>query len=176
MNGQQQAEDRLWDYIDGLGDASEKSAIEQLIATNIDWQNKYHELLEVHQLMNSSELDAPSLRFTKNVMEDIARHHVAPATSSYINKKIIWGIGGFFIIMMLGFLVFAFSQAGAGGGGGSGSSTSMLPQYDLNKLDWSKFFSNTYTNIFMMINVVLGLVLLDMYLQRKKETRSHNEA
>jgi hypothetical protein len=28
-------------------------------------------------------------------------------------------------------------------------------------------------NIFMMINVILGLVLVDMYLQRKRQTHSN---
>ncbi len=172
MNDQQSIEERLWDYIDGLGSATEKSVIEQLIATNIEWQSKYRELLEVHQLMNSSELDAPSLRFTKNVMEDIARYQVAPATRSYINKKIIWGIGGFFLVTIIGFLAYALSQI-SWGSTGSGS---LIPVYDISKLDWGKFFNNAYTNIFIMINVVLGLMMLDMYLRRKKEQAVQRKA
>src|ERR1700692_3429971 len=79
MNDQKTVEERLWDYIDGLGNAAEKSEIEQLIATNMEWQHKYRELLEAHQLLTSSDMEAPSLRFTKNVMEEIAKYHVAPA-------------------------------------------------------------------------------------------------
>jgi hypothetical protein len=174
MNDQQLVEERLWDYIDGLANAIEKSAIEQLIATNIEWKRKYSELLEVHQLMNSSELEAPSMRFTKNVMEDIAKYQVAPATRSYINKKIIWGIGGFFVLMIIGFLVYGFSQVNWSAGTGS---SSLLSQYNLDKkVDWSKLFNNTYTNVFVMINVILGLILLDMYLQRKKENIMHKQA
>jgi hypothetical protein len=175
MNMQQNMEDRLWNFIDGLGDTEERSAIEKLIAANMEWQRKYHELLDVHQLMNSSELEEPSMRFTKNVMEEIAKYHVAPATKTYINKKIIWGIGGFFLIMVLGFLVYGFSQVNWS----DNSSPGIISQYNLNKLDkinWSKFFNNTYTSIFMMVNVVLGLVLLDMYLGRKKEQSKHKEA
>ena len=74
MNTQQQMEERLWDYIDGLSSPAERSAIEELVAANIEWQQKYRELLGVHQLMNSTELEAPSMRFTKNVMEEIARY------------------------------------------------------------------------------------------------------
>ena len=84
-----QIEERLWDYIDGLGSPEERSAIQILIAENIEWQHKYKELLNIHQMMNDAELEAPSMRFTKNVMEEIARHHVAPATKTYINKNII---------------------------------------------------------------------------------------
>jgi hypothetical protein len=169
MNEQQTIESRLWDYIDGLSNPEEKTAIEQLIDEHIEWRNKYKELLEVQQLMSSSELDMPSLRFTRNVMEVIALHHVAPATKSYINKKIIWGIGIFFLVMIAGFLVYGFSQVNWSAG-----TDSSLMQDELNKvnkIDWSKFFNNTYTNIFMMINVVLGLILFDMFLQRKRQAR-----
>ncbi len=172
MNEQQNRTERLWDYIDGVVTGEEKSAIEKLIASNLDWQRSYHELLEVHQLMQNSELDAPSLRFTKNVMEEIAKYQVAPATKNYINKKIIWGIGGFFIVMILGFLIYGFSQINWSGK----NSYDVFSQVKLDKLDWSKFFNNAYTNIFVMVNTVLGLMLLDMYLQRKKEQKNQKEA
>jgi len=81
-------EQRLWDYIDGISSPSEKTVIEQLLEANAEWRAKYHELLDVHQLMQSSELEQPSMRFTKNVMDEIARLQIAPATSSYINKNI----------------------------------------------------------------------------------------
>lgn len=174
MNTQQNMENRLWDFIDGSGNAEERTAIEKLIAENLEWQRKYRELLEVHQLMSGSELEAPSLRFTKNVMEEIARYQVAPATKSYIDKKIIWGIGSFFIIMILGFVIYGFAQVNWS----AGSSTGIVSQYNekLDKIEWSKFFNNTYTTIFMMVNVVLGLVLLDLYLGRRKKQSTHKEA
>jgi hypothetical protein len=174
MNEQQQMEERLWNYIDGLQNAADRSAVEQLIATNQDWKNRYHALLEFSRLLNSAELEVPSLRFSKNVMEDIARLQVAPATGSYINKKIIWGIGGFFLVMLIGFLVYGLSQISWAS---SETSSTLLPQYHFTrKLDWSKLLNNSYTNIFMMINVVLGLVLLDMYLQRKRDGARQQQA
>src|SRR5882757_8926516 len=98
MNTQpQMMEQRLWDYIDGLSSNTEKAAIQLLIEDNIEWQRKYHELLQVHELMNGSELEAPSLRFSKNVMEEIARSQIAPAAGTYINKNIIRGIFAFFL-------------------------------------------------------------------------------
>src|ERR1700744_6235065 len=92
-------EDRLWDYIDGSSTPAERSVISALLAENHEWQQKHKELLGIHQLLGSTELDAPSLRFTKNVMDEIARHHVAPATKTYVNKNIIRGIGAFFLVM-----------------------------------------------------------------------------
>jgi hypothetical protein len=50
----------------------------------------------------------------------------------------------------------------------SGVSNDLLTKYNPGKIGFSKFFNNTYTTIFMMINVVMGLMLLDMYLGKKK--------
>jgi hypothetical protein len=170
MNTQQSIEERLWDYIDGHALPEEKSAIEQLIESNIEWRNKYHELLDVHQLMsNSLELDEPSMRFTQNVMEDIAKYHIAPAAQSYINKRIIRGIFAFFLLTIAGFLIYGLGQVNWSSGGGSTTLPFNVNPSDINKVDFSKFFNNTYTSIFVMINAVLGLVLLDMYLGKKKK-------
>jgi len=162
-------DDRLWEYIDGQSSAEEKRSVEKLLNTNQEWKEKYHELLEVHRLVQSSALEEPSLRFTKNVMEEIAKYHIAPATKTYINKRIIWGIATFFIVLIVGFLIYGFGQVDW-----TTKTDTSLP-VDINKVDFGKFFNNTYVNIFMMINVVLGLMLLDRYLASKKKN-IHKEA
>ena len=75
---------RLWEYIDGFSTAEEKSVIEKLVAENAEWKAKYHELLEVHQSLNLVELEQPSMRFTKNVMEEISRLQITPAAMSFL--------------------------------------------------------------------------------------------
>ena len=156
MNKQQTTEERLWDYIDGVSSPGERTVIEQMIQTDLEWKSKYSELLEVQQLLQSSELEAPSMRFTKNVMEEIAKLQIAPATRNYINKRIIWGIGAFFITLIIGFLVYGFGQIDW-----SAQSDSKLPvdltNVDFSKVDYSKMFNNNLVNGFMMLNVILGL-------------------
>ena len=170
MNTDINIEDRLWDYIDGNIHAEEKTFVEQLIATQEEWRKKYHELMDVHQLMNNSlELDEPSMRFSQSVMEEIAKYQITPATKTYINKKIIYGIGIFFIAMIAGMLVYGLGQINWSD---AGTSAGLLSKYN-NKVDFSKFFNNTYTTIFMMINVVMGLMLLDMYLGKKRKERGY---
>lgn len=169
MNMKQSPEERLWEYIDGFSSPEEKSVIEQLLESNAEWKAKYHELLEVQQLLHSSELEAPSMRFTKNVMEEIAKLHIAPATRNYINKKIVWGIGAFFITLIVGFIVYGFGQIDWNVQGDT-----KLP-VDLGKVDYSKIFSNNFVNAFMMVNVILGLFLLDRYLANKRK-KFHEEA
>lgn len=162
--GPEEMEIRLWDYIDGNSGSEERSFIEQLIETNLEWKAKYQELLEVHQMVQGHiELDEPSLRFTRNVMEEIGKYQIAPAAKNYINKKVIWGIGIFFLATIVGFIIFGISQVNW-----SAAST-IDSKYDFSKVEWQKLFNNTYTNILLMVNTVLGLMLLDMYLGKKKK-------
>jgi hypothetical protein len=163
MNTQQNLEERLWDYMDGLSAPTEKSIIDRLLETDAEWQAKYAELLEIRDMISASELEQPSLRFTKDVMEEIARLHIAPATTKYINKRIVWGIGIFFITVLVAFLVYGFGQVEW-----STQGDTALP-IDFSKVDYSKIFNNTFVNIFMMINIVLGLFLLDRYLAGKRK-------
>lgn len=170
MSEQLTMEERLWEYIDGMSTPEEKTVIDQLIEDNAEWRAKYGELLESHQLMFSSELEEPSMRFTKNIMEEIALLQIAPAAKTYINKKIIWGIAIFFISIIAGFLIYGIGQVKWS----SGSDGTKIP-VDFSKIDLSPMFNNTYINIFMMLNVVLGLFLFDRYLASKRGER-HKEA
>lgn len=156
-------EARLWDYIDGI--SKEPSVIEKLIVENAEWRSTYTELLEVHSLVQATELEEPSLRFTKNVMEEIIRTQIAPAAKKYINTKIIWGIAAFFITVIAGFLVYGFSQVNWA----AGNSNSSPVGIDFTRVDYSAMFNNNFINLFMMLNVVLGLMLLDRYLNMKRK-------
>jgi hypothetical protein len=180
MNIEQPMEDRLWDYIDGHSSAAERSAIEELLTTNRDWQQKHRELLNIQQLLNSSELEAPSMRFTKNVMEEIARYHVAPATKTYVNKNVIRSIGAFFMVMILGVLTYFMAQfrwtstPSSSGGGNINLPVERL-KLGLNRLDnvnVAKAFNSTYIILLLLIAVVLGFALLDMYLQQRKRSQN----
>jgi hypothetical protein len=167
MNKPENIEDRLWEYIDGAGSADDRLFIEQLIASNAAWKAKYQELLELQDLLSHRlELDEPSMRFTQNIMEAISKHHIAPAAKSYINKRIVWGIAGFFICTIIGVLIAVFAQVHWSSG--STTDSSLINNINLDKVEFSGIFNKTYTTIFMMINVVLGLVALDMYLRRQR--------
>jgi preprotein translocase subunit Sss1 len=163
-------EERLWNYIDGTASADEKTVIEKLLESNAAWKAKYHELMEVNSLLQSSELEMPSMRFTKNVMEEIGKLHIAPATKTYINKRIIWGIGIFFITLIVGFIIYGIGQVNW-----SEKGSTNIP-VDLSKVNLNKVFSNSYVNVFMMVNVVLGLFLLDRYLANKRKKFRGEEA
>ena len=163
MNQEQNIEQQLWAYIDRISSSEERTSIEKMLQSNLEWKNKYHELMEIHQLMNAAELEHPSMRFTKNVMEKIAQYHIAPATKNYINKKIIWGIAGFFITLIGAFLIYGFAQVDWN------LQDNSKPLVDLSTFDISKIFNNNFVNGFMMVNVLLGLALLDRVLANKRK-------
>lgn len=169
MDTNQQMEERLWDFIDGLSSSAEKSEVEALIAAHTAWQEQYRELLDIHQAMNSQELEEPSMRFTKNVMEEITRFQVAPATKTYINKNIIRSIGAFFLLMIGSMLIYCL----AGIKWWTSSPPSSTPPYSINldieKFNIGKAFNSSYLNILTLVTVVIGLVFLDVWLQRKKQ-------
>ena len=173
MSRQQNMEERLWEYIDGICSAEDRLFIDKLIATNQEWKTKYQELLELQNLLNNQlQLDEPSMRFTQNIMEAISKHYIAPAAKSYINKKIVWGIAGFFICSIIGLLIAGIAQVNWSA---AETSSTQIDFSKLNNVNFSAFFNTTYTTIFMMINVVLGLVALDMYLNRKKQAYRNKE-
>ncbi|RYY08597.1 MAG: hypothetical protein EOO04_39785 [Chitinophagaceae bacterium] len=170
MNTEQHIEARIWDYIDGSLSAEETSFVENLVATNQEWREKYAELLQVHGLMQESlELEEPSMSFTRNVMEEISRLQIMPASKKYLNKKIIWGISSFFIVTLIGFIVYAFSQATLN------SNSQSVSIFNIESMNYDKLFNSAYTNVFLMINTVLGLVLLDMYLNAKKKKHTQEQ-
>lgn len=172
MQTPQNIEEKLWNYIDGSMEAKEHAFIHDLVQTNHEWKAKYAELLEVHQIMQENiDLEHPSLRFTQNVMEEISRLYITPATRNYINKNVIWGIGIFFITTIVGLLVYGFGQIDW-----NKPDTGNIPQLPINNVNWTQFFSGTYMNVFLMVNILLGLMLLDMYLTKKKNEKMANHA
>ena len=166
MENQQEMEIKLWGYIDGFSTSDERSVVEELIHSNEAWRRKYEELLQFSSLLkNDIDLDAPSLRFTRNVMEDISKLHIARSASSYINKNIIYGIAGFFLTIFLGAIIYGIGQVDWSAGSQVGGSTT----FNFNKIDFSPLFSNNYINAFMIVNIVLALMLLDRYLAHQKK-------
>ena len=162
----QEMEKLIWEFIDGHLSPDEREKVVRHISENPEWQIKYNELKSIHGLLQQQELEMPSMRFTKNVMEKIAQFQVAPATSNYINKNVIRGITAFFLIMIGGLFVYFIAQLHWI----DHPTGSLLPSYyqDANKLNWGKLLNNTYVNIFIGINVILGLILIDKFMKRKK--------
>ncbi|TCJ13786.1 hypothetical protein EPD60_11880 [Flaviaesturariibacter flavus] len=157
----EEMEMQLWEYIDGIATGAQKSAIERLLAENAAWRARYEELLETHQLLAATELETPSLRFSRNVMEAIAQEQIAPAARHYINNRVIWGLAGFFLALIAATIIYALGQGSA----------APAPQGadELVRVDFSRLLDNNWVNAFLMINILLGLFLLDRFLSARRQ-------
>lgn len=163
MHNEDNISQRLWQFIDGNCSVEEKAAIDQLIHDNAVWQQNYQALLQVQQLLKDSTLETPSLRFTKNVMESIALQNIAPATKNYINNNIVKGLAAMFIGIITIFVIYAFFQVQFDFE--PSDNKSLIPEHNF---DYSSLFNNNWINVVMVLNMILGLFLLDQYLTGKK--------
>jgi hypothetical protein len=162
----QQMEEKIWGYIDGSSSKEEVAFVEQMIATDATWCAKYSELKEINQLLRADmELEQPSMRFSLNVMDQLQGLQPARATKKYINKTIIRSIALFFIVTIVGFLIYSFILIDWS------SSTSTGDSYQLPSMsfDYKLFLNSTWLNVLLMLNVVMGLLYLDNYLRRNKK-------
>jgi hypothetical protein len=113
-------------------------------------------------------LEEPSMRFTRNVMEEVSKFNVAPPAQSYINKKIIYGIAAFFVISVVALLGYVFTTFDFSSAPGT---TSIFDSKSLD-VDPAKYLNSTVLNIFVFMDVIIGLLLLDRYLTRRKTANS----
>ena len=164
MNSEE-IEIQLWEYVDGTSNEADRERIAALIASDPTWKSKFNEISGLMTCISGAvELEQPSMRFTKNVMDTIAATHIAPATSKYINKGIIKGIAAFFIATLTTILGYALATANYKASSSSASSaiTNTLS-------DAGSFFSGPVFNIIIGVNVVLLLLLLDTVLRKQKQ-------
>lgn len=164
MQTQTNMEERLWNWLDGLSTEAEATELQQMVNTLPEWKAKYAELLDVHNSLTADmELMQPSMRFTKNVMEQIAALTIQTTAKKYLNNKIILGIGGLFVALISAIVVYAIGMVDWATGSGSSS----LPKTGLENVDWSFSFGGSFTTIAVIIISLLSMVFLDQYLRPK---------
>ena len=160
---QSSIQEQIWNYIDGSATAAEIIYVEKMLSA-------YHKQSELHQLLtNETDLEQPSMRFSKNVMDSLAGITPKPATKTYVNKYIIRSIAAFFILTIAATLIYALTQVNWNTDGGN---TNLLP-FDLNQisvpqLSIAKYFNSTVLNATLMVTLVLGLMFFDSFLRQKK--------
>lgn len=164
MNTQATMEERLWDWIDGLCSAEEAIAVQRLVDTLPEWKEKHQELLAIHQSLKTDvELMQPSLRFTKNVMEQIAAISIKTTTRSYLNNKIVYGIGGLFVAMLSAVILYAIAVVDWAAGG----SSFKMPSSQIDTINWGGLLHGPAGTAAVIVISMLGMVLLDQYLRPK---------
>lgn len=147
---------QLWEYIDHVSDHATRERVAQLIATHKAWKEKYAELTAFHSELQQIEPEHTSMRFTKNVMEQVALSHVAKPTKSYINKWVVRGVAAVFIMLVSFALIYSFQDL-QWGNGSTGK-----------RVDYTRIFNSNFVVYVVLANVLVGLVLVDTLIRRKK--------
>lgn len=116
--------------------------------------------IEKH-LREDLELTSPSPDFTRKVMGAIDGVRIAPSSRTYINKKVVNGIGLFFLLLTVvalawGLVAFNWSAA-----------DKFISSFELSRLDPGQYFTRKTLNCLLFLNVLLGLVFLDKYFSRR---------
>ncbi len=152
-------EQQLWDYIDGNLDDSSKKAIEEKIESDAEIKSQYEDLLKLNLVFNELDLDEPSMSFNRNVMESIALAPAPVAMKTKVDKKIIYSIGGFFLISLLALIGYVFYKVQLD-----------MPAFDLKvNLDFNlnQYITPTAIYAFLFADLVIGLIFLDQFLRKK---------
>jgi hypothetical protein len=154
-------EEKLWSYIDGACTPEDEKAIALLIEQDEVYRRKYNELLKLNTEFAAIELDEPPMAFTYNVMEAVRAEHARQPLKATINKRIIRGIGLFFIFTISSILIFALASinwhAGQAGAQLADKLSAPIKQY----------FTGNIVKGFFFFDTVLVLFLLDSYFRKK---------
>ncbi|AMR30873.1 hypothetical protein A0256_05270 [Mucilaginibacter sp. PAMC 26640] len=158
-------EEQLWNYIDGFCTPEEEKTIAALIAGDERYSSKYAELLQLNQEFGAQELDEPSMAFSYKVMETIRTENSRQPLKAAINKRIIWGIAGFFIVTIAALVLLSLGSVNWTGAGAVSFDIKMPEQLNFNQV--KNMFTAPVLKGFLFFDVVMGLFLLDAYLRRK---------
>ena len=156
-------EEKMWNYFDGSLSEEQKRSVQELIATNAEAKKLFESVEMLHSTLKVEELDEPSLSFTRNVMNDIAMLPIPTPLKTRIDKRIIGGIGGFFLITLSLLFVFALIALFRS------AAPVSLPDISVSipSTNWSELFNSNYVLAFMCLNMLLAFIYLDRFLHRK---------
>lgn len=159
-------EERIQAYIDHEFDEAERLLIEQKMDTDKNWSEHYHAVLAVHELLSTGlEPMEPSMRFTKNVMEDIAGLEIAKPIRLRQNPWIFRIAGGILASILLAIVGYSVSLMDFSPG--SSESKLPIPSMQVPEVNWAGYLGQGTTLLLFMICTILGLFLADKLLAKK---------
>jgi hypothetical protein len=158
-------EEKLWNYIDGIGSPAERQAISMLIEQDEVYREKYKELQALNTEFANMELDEPPMAFTYNVMETIRNEYAMQPLKARVDLRIVKGIGLFFGLIISAILVYVLVSVHWSAAISGGNTTHFVIP------DITRFLSSPVMESFMFFDVVLALYILDGYLRKKSHTK-----
>lgn len=153
-------EEQLWDYIDGNCSAEEKAAVEAKLASDVAYSTTYAELMTLTAQMGAIDFEEPSMSFTRNVMGKVSTELKPVALKTKVDNRIIYGIGGFFVISILALFTYAVINRDLSFSGFSLS------------FNMQEMITPTTLKAFLFVDLAIALVFLDIYIRRKKKPKT----
>lgn len=117
---------------------------------------------QLEKLLDSIELESPSMAFTRNVMEEL-RGEIKPVSlQTRVDKRIIYGISAVFVAAILGLIVYAGTRS---------DFSDVLPSGRFQiKFDSSLAteLQSMLLKVFLFTDVVIALFYFDRFLRRNR--------
>jgi anti-sigma factor RsiW len=155
-------EQRIWNYLDGNCTEQERQQIAKLIDSDPTYKAFYEEAEQMNADFMLMEADEPSMSFTRNVMDQVKAEPTPGSIKSLIDKRIIYGIAGFFLISLAAVLAYALLNVNW-----STESQTTVPKFQVPTVNYSAYLSGGVIKSLIFFNIVIGLFFLDSFLQKK---------
>ena len=155
-------EEKIWEYLDGSLNESDRQAVEYAIANDDNIAALYKEIYSFHTVLVSGSADQPSMAFTENVMRSIQQQHQYIPAAKVSVWPLIISIVPFVIV--LGLACAALLSSG----------TNLFSSYHIN----THFINNGFINnqffnglklLFVMVDGVLLILFIEQYLIARKK-------
>ncbi|WP_304065392.1 hypothetical protein [Pedobacter glucosidilyticus] len=158
------AEEKIWNYIDGLCSKEEALEIERLLREDISFQNLYQEILSFDEHLKSTDLEEPSMGFSFAVMDKIRLQAQPLSLKAQVDKRIIYGIAASFILILSVIMAVAIAQTNWSASSGS---FDFNMNYDAFKI--SEGFSRTAIQAFLFFDIIIMLLTVDYFLRKRSK-------
>jgi hypothetical protein len=159
-------EKRIWDYLDGTDTAEQRELTGQLIKSDPLYRQVYNECNSFNSLVSAIDQEEPSMGFSRNVMERINLEPAHASFKSLIDRRIIFGIAGFFLFTITALLVVLFYQIDW-----TQTTGFKTPEFTMPAIDPAKYLNSTFINTFFFVDIIIGLYLLDGFLRKKLKSK-----
>jgi len=107
----------LWKYIDGACSPEEIAQAESLLAEDPEFKREWALRLKLHRQLQQQQLEQPSLRFARNVMDRLPRLYrkldIRPLISP-LWQKVFAGLAGAFLLAYFALVFNVVETAGPG--------------------------------------------------------------
>jgi len=153
-------EEQIWEYIDGFGTPEERQALQSKIDNDAAYTTVYTEMKELHELMAATELEEPSMSFTRNIMDKVALEIPPVSLKTKVDTRIIYSLAAIFILAIM--FVFGYAIA---------NSTFTFRDVMASSFEFTinlKPIVNPLTlQTFLFIDIILALLYLDRLYRSK---------